>query len=83
MKAVSSKTKSKVTLHDSVDLDDLFDGRTWELGKGEDFDCSASSAAALVRSAFRERYGHLVIREVKENNTITVTATPGSRWRKP
>lgn len=82
MKPISIKSKSKVSLSDSVDLDDLFDGQTWELAKGDDFDCSTSSAAALVRAAFRERYGHLVIRESKERSTITVTATNGTRWRK-
>ena len=85
MKPISSRNDSKssrMRLTDSVDVDDLFDGRTWELGKGEDFDCSTSSAAALVRAAFRERYGQLIIRQTAENNTIQVTAVPGTRWRK-
>ena len=82
MKAISTSRKPKTSLSESVDLDDLFDGRTWELTRGEDFDCSASSAATLVRGAFRERDGYLVVREDKGTNTITVTATAGSRWRK-
>lgn len=78
----SSGSRSRVQLSPDVDFDDLFNGDTWELNKGEDFDCSTSSAANLVRSAFRERYGVIVIRENKDNNTIQVMATQGSRWRK-
>lgn len=83
MKAISSKTDTtKVRLDASVDMDDLFDGRTWELTKGDDFGCSASSAATLVRNAFRERYGLVRITEDKATNSIRVTAIPGTHWRK-
>lgn len=82
MKPISNKPDTtKVRLDPSVNLDDLFDGRTWELTRGEDFTCSASSAANLVRQAFRERYGLIRITEDKEAGSIRVTVIPGRLWR--
>lgn len=81
MKKVNSNGRStKVRLADDVDFADLFDGDTWQLTKGEDFECSPSSAATIVRNEFRARYGHLRVRETKDG--IEVTATRGEMWRK-
>ncbi len=81
MKKVTGNGRStKVRLSDSVDFADLFDGDTWLLSKGEDFECSPSSAATIVRNEFRARYGQLRVRETKDG--IEVTATRGDSWRK-
>ncbi len=70
------------TLGESVDLDALFDGSTYELAKGEDFACAPSTAAQLVRDEYRKRYGRLVVRVIESTGAVEVTATPGALWRK-
>lgn len=78
MKRLSSpKPVGKKRLSPSVDLDELFSGGTFQLDKGEDFGCSASSAAQVIREEFRQRYGRLSIKESTDKQTITVTIVPG------
>lgn len=83
MKRVTKGAGAKApVLSEDVDLDELFDGSTYQLTKGEDFTCAPSTAAQLVRAAFRARYGRVVITEDKDAGVIEVTTTRGSHWRK-
>lgn len=80
MKKITEKNQSRVRLSDDVDFDDLFDGETYLLAKGEDFDCSPSSAATVVRNEFRRRYGLITIKYAED--TITVTVDRGELWKR-
>lgn len=42
--------------------DQAFDGSTWTLSKGEDFDQAASTVAAKIRDEYERRYGSLEIK---------------------
>lgn len=42
--------------------DMAFDGRTWELRKGEDFDQAASTVVGKLRDEHARRFGQLEIR---------------------
>jgi hypothetical protein len=42
--------------------DQAFDGNTWTLTKGEDFDQSPSTVAAKLRSEYERRFGSLEIK---------------------
>ena len=41
---------------------DLFDGRVWEVRKGEDFDLAASTIADHIRTEFIRQFGGLNIK---------------------
>jgi len=40
----------------------LFDGSTWSLAKGEDFDLAPSTVVAKIRDAWHREYGELQIK---------------------
>lgn len=53
--------------------DEWFDGRAWELVKGEDFDCEVQSMRTMAYSRARERGLHAASRIV--GDTLTIQAT--------
>lgn len=57
--------------------DQAFDGGTWEIVKGEDFDLAPSTVVAALREECERRYGRLLVKV--EAETVTVRRVPGSR----
>lgn len=58
-------------------FDQAFDGSTWELKKGEDFELASSTVAAALRDEYERCYGRLMVKV--ETDVITVRRVPGSR----
>jgi hypothetical protein len=50
--------------------DQAFDGSTWELVKGEDFDLAPSTVASSLREEFERRNGRLLIKVEGEKVTV-------------
>lgn len=42
-----------------ISYDQVFDGSTWELARGHDFDLAASTLAAKLREEHARRFGRL------------------------
>lgn len=57
-------------------FDQAFDGSTWELVKGEDFDKAPSTVAESLREEFQRRYGRLLVKV--EGDRVTVRRTTGA-----
>lgn len=68
---------SRAKLGPSVDLDEIFTGGTFQLDKGDDFECAASTAAQLIRNAYRQRFGHLKIKETPDKTALIIEFVPG------
>ncbi|MPZ66202.1 MAG: hypothetical protein GEU83_12035 [Pseudonocardiaceae bacterium] len=59
--------------------DQAFDGATWELKRGEDFEQAPSTVARKLQEEFERRYGELQIKA--EGDTITVRHVRGELAR--
>lgn len=55
--------------------DQLFDGRVWEIRKGEDFDLAAETVARQVRDEFERLYGKLLVKV--DGDVVRVQRVPG------
>ena len=53
----------------------LFDGRVWEIRKGEDFDLSAETIARQIREEFDRVYGKLQIKV--DGDVVRIQRVPG------
>lgn len=57
--------------------DQLFDGRVWEVRKGEDFDLAASTVAEQIRDEFYRLYGRLMVKV--DGDFVRVQRVPGTK----
>jgi hypothetical protein len=55
----------------------VFDGRVWELRKGEDFDLAPSTVADRIRDEHNRIYGQLMVKY--EGDFVRVQRVPGMR----
>jgi len=55
----------------------LFDGRAWELRKGEDFDLAPSTVAEQIRDEFSRLFGRLLIKV--DGDVVRLQRVPGTR----
>lgn len=55
--------------------DQLFDGRVWEISKGEDFDLAAETIARQIRDEFDRLYGKLLIKV--DGDVVRIQRVPG------
>lgn len=55
--------------------DQLFDGRVWEISKGEDFDLAAETVARQIREEFDRLYGKLLIKV--DGDVVRIQRVPG------
>jgi hypothetical protein len=62
---------------DGLSWGQLFDGRVWEIRKGEDFDLAASTAAEQIRDEFARVYGRLLVKV--DGDIVRVQRVPGIR----
>lgn len=53
----------------------LFDGRVWEVRKGEDFDLAASTVADHIRGEFARQFGALLVKV--DGDVVRVQRVPG------
>lgn len=53
----------------------LFDGRVWEICKGEDFDLAAETIARQIREEFDRVYGKLQIKV--DGDIVRIQRVPG------
>jgi transcriptional regulator CtsR len=49
----------------------------WELSLGEDFQCSPSSAADVIRKAFRAEFGYCVVTTTGSTVRVRIVPAPG------
>lgn len=53
----------------------LFDGRVWEIRKGEDFDVSPETVVRQIRTEHARQYGELFIKV--DGDVVRVQRVPG------
>jgi hypothetical protein len=54
---------------------ELFDGRVWEIRKGEDFDLAASTIVERIRAEHARVYGELLVKV--DGDVVRVQRVPG------